>query len=75
MIKNHALTEKPGERFVEFNQTHITHDLGPESGVQQMKHGMFNAADVLIHRHPVVIACINHRLIIARGGVAHEIPG
>ena len=39
-----------------------------------MQHRMLDAADVLVHRHPVIIARIDHRVIAARRAVAHEVP-
>src|ERR1700677_2065709 len=49
----------------------LPHDLGPEARIQQMQHGMLDAADVLIHRHPVVIAPIDHRVARIGRAIAH----
>ena len=40
-----------------------------------MQYGVFNAADVLIHRAPVVIALVNHGLVGVRRAIAHVVPG
>src|SRR5690606_34506255 len=40
----------------------------------QVQDGMLDAADVLVYRHPVVGALIDHSLSIVRAGVAGVIP-
>ena len=52
----------------------VAHDLSPETRVQEMQDRVFDATDVLIDRQPVARALIDHRLIIASGRVAQEIP-
>ena len=74
MVEHHALAQEFGKGLVEFDQTQVTHHAGPEARIQQVHDCMFDPADVLIHRHPVVVARVNHGLIIARRGVTHEIP-
>ena len=85
VVEHHALREQFGKGLVHLDQArglgifraldpNIAHDLGPKAGVQQVENGMFNSADVLVHRHPVV-GTIGHHLV-GVGGVAvpHEIP-
>ena len=85
VVEHHALREQFGKGLVHLDQAlglgifraldpNITHHLGPKAGVQQVEDGMFNAADVLVHRHPVV-GTVGHHLV-GVGGVAvpHEIP-
>ena len=42
------------ERLVEINDTDIAQELCVESGIQQMKHGMFHAADIHINRKVLI---------------------
>ena len=47
----------------------------PEAGVEQMQHGVFRAADVEIHRHPVFfLRRIDHGGIVFRIDVAQVVP-
>ena len=73
--REHALRKEALERFIKLHQTEITHHLRPEAGVEKMKHGVFDAADVLIHRAPVVVALVDHGLVGVRRAVAHVVPG
>jgi hypothetical protein len=41
-----------------FRQAGIVEDLGKEAGVHEVQDGMLNAADILVHGHPVIhIGC------------------
>ena len=71
----HTLREKVLERFVKLHEPHVTHDLGPETRIEQVQHRVFNPTDVLIHRHPVVVTRIDHRGIAIGRAVALEVPG
>jgi hypothetical protein len=54
VVEHHALREQLGEGLVDLDQAQVAHDLGPEARVQQVQDGVLDAADVLVHRHPVV---------------------
>jgi hypothetical protein len=56
LVQHHALRQQVGEGLVELDQAEVAHDLGPEARVQQVQDGVFDAADVLVHRHPVIVA-------------------
>ena len=71
----HTLCEEVLERLVKLHQPHVTHDFRPEAGIEQMQHGVFDTADVLIHRHPVVVARIDHGSVAVGRAVALEVPG
>ena len=71
----HALGKEALKGFVILNEPQIAHHLGPEARVQQVQHRVLNAADVLIHRRPVVVAFIDHGLVGVRRAVAHVVPG
>ena len=43
------------ERLVDADQLQVAHHLGPEARVQQVQDRVLDAADVLVHRHPVVV--------------------
>jgi hypothetical protein len=49
VVEQHALREQLGERLAELHQAQVAHGLGPETGVQQVQHGVLDAADVLVH--------------------------
>ena len=62
--QEHALGEQALERLVELHQAQVAHHPGPEPRIQQVQHGVLDSADILIHRHPVVVALIDHGLRI-----------
>ena len=62
-----SLREQILERLIDFHQAHVTHRLGPETRIQQVQDRVFNTADVLIHRHPIIVALIDHGLRIRTG--------
>ena len=64
-----------GEGFVHLDQAEVAHHLGPETRVQQVQDGVLDAADVLVHGHPVVSAPGDHGLLVLGIAVAHEVPG
>ena len=55
------LEVQPGERLGHVDQAHVAHHPGPETRVQQVQDRVLDAADVLVHRHPVVVARVDHR--------------
>ncbi|ABA48399.1 hypothetical protein BURPS1710b_3452 [Burkholderia pseudomallei 1710b] len=73
LVEHHPLREQVLRRFAERDETEIAHHLRPEARVQQVQDRVLDAADVLIHRHPVVGARIDHRLRVGRR-VAREVP-
>ncbi|EWS65361.1 hypothetical protein Y695_01389 [Hydrogenophaga sp. T4] len=75
VVEHHALGQQLAEGLVHFHQAEVAHDLGPEACVQQVQDGMFDAADVLVHRHPVVRALGHHLLAVGGVAIAHEVPG
>ena len=85
VVEHHALRQQLGERLVDLHQTKVTHDLGPETRVEQMKNRMLDTAYVLVHAataggfglvpHPVVGTGTHHLLAVLRVAIAHEVPG
>ena len=74
-MHHHALGEKASERLVEIEVAAFAHPASEEAGIEQVQEFVFDAADVLVHRQPV----IGHRGIVGRRGVvrigeAHEVP-
>jgi hypothetical protein len=47
------------------HQPLVAHQLGPETRVEQVQDGVLDAADVLIDRHPLVGALIDHGLTLS----------
>ena len=72
--REHALSEEAFEGFVKFDEAQVAHDFGPEAGVEEVKYGMFDTADVLVHCHPVVIALVDHGSFAVGRAIAHVIP-
>ncbi len=73
-LEHHALRQQVLERLAELDQLQVAHHLGPEARVQQVQDRVLDAADVLVHRHPVVGAGTHHPIRIGRIAVAHEVP-
>ena len=63
------------ERFVNLDKTGITQDLHKETGIKQMEDGMFNAADILVHAHPMIDRFMAEGCLIVMGiGVTQIVP-
>ena len=75
VVEHHALGQQLAEGLVDLHEAEVAHDLGPEARVQQVQDGVFDAADVLVHRHPVVGAFGDHLLAVGGIAIAHEVPG
>ena len=75
LVTDHALREEAGERFGIAHQTQFGHGAGEITRIEKMQDGVLDAADILVHRHPVVGACLVHRRIGMRIGEAQEVPG
>ena len=54
LVADHALREQPGERLVEIEIAALLQRPGEEPRIEQMQHGMLDAADILVDRHPVI---------------------
>ena len=74
VVQHHALCEQLGEGFVHFDQAQIAHHFGPETRIEQVQNGMLNAANVLVHGHPVVSTFCHHLVGMGRVAIAHEVP-
>ena len=48
VLDHHPLGEQPAERLVEREEPQVAQHLGEEARVEQVEHGMLDAADVLI---------------------------
>ena len=62
------------ERLGDPCQAEVAHHARPEPRIQQVQDRVLDAADVLVDRHPVVRALIDHGAVVARAGVAEEVP-
>ena len=49
-------------RFTTFNQSDIPHQFMPKTKIQKMQYRVFNPANIMIHRQPVVCSFVQHRL-------------
>ena len=70
---DHALGEQVGRRLVAVHQPRIAHQLVEEAEIHQVQDRVLDAADVLVHRQPVVAAAI-HGFPGAGRGVARVVP-
>ncbi len=52
--KDHALGQQAGKRLVHPGMPQIPEHLGEKAGVEKVQDRMLDAADILVHRHPVV---------------------
>ncbi len=75
VLEHHALREQARERLAGADQALVAHQLGKEARVQQVQDGVLDAADVLVHRQPLVGALIQHGRVQIRTGKAREVPG
>jgi hypothetical protein len=72
---DHALGEQAGEGLLHMEHPLVRQGAGDEAGVEQMQHRVLNAADILVHRHPVVRGRAVDRLFSAGIGETGEVPG
>ncbi len=73
---HHALGQQVLERLVGTDQALVAHQLVEKARVEQVQDGVFDTADVLVHRQPVVGSRrVDHALVVVRAGVAGEVPG
>ncbi len=75
VFQHHALRQQLGEGLIVRDQPGIAHQLVEEARVEQVQDRMFDAADVLVYRQPVIGALVHHGGIAVVAGVTGEIPG
>ena len=74
--QHHALTEQPGEGFIAVHHAGVPEQLVEEAGVEEVHAGVFDAADVLIHRKPEAGGlAVQHALGVVVAAVAGIVPG
>ena len=75
LLANHSLGQQVGKRFFELNQLLVIQYSRVKPRIEQMQNGMFDTADVLIHRHPVIDGIgIKNIRVAARTAVSFKIP-
>ena len=79
VFDHHALREQALDGLVVGDQAQVAHELGPEARIDQVQNGVLDAADVLVDAaiaEPVLRdLAVERRVVVARVGVAIEIPG
>jgi hypothetical protein len=76
LLADHALGQEIGKGLAHLEIPKISHYPCVKAGVEEMKNGMLNPADILVHGHPVVHSLRIHRALIKIGtGIAIKIPG
>ena len=61
LVQHHALRQQVGERLLDLRQAEVAHHARPEARIQQVQDRVLDAADVLVDRHPVLRALVDHR--------------
>ena len=74
-VANHALGQQPGERFFQVKIAAALQGAGEEARIQQVQDSMFNPADILIHRQPIVGGLAGKSCLALGIGEARKIPG
>ena len=74
LVDHHALGEQAREGFVEIQIAAAAQRPREEARIEQVQHGVLDAADILIHRHPVGERPPVQRRLVARRAEAQEIP-
>ena len=76
-LADHALRQEIGEGLIDADHAEVAQHLGVEPRVEQMQNGVLDAADVLIHRHPVVerLAVESRFGVVSGAAEAVEVPG
>ena len=76
VLDHHALREEGRERLVERDHAHVAQHLRVEARVEEVEHRVLDAADVLVHGHPVLRRLpLEHALLVSGRAVAEEVPG
>ena len=75
ILDDHALRQEILERFIKIQKLLVAQHLREEARIEKMQNRMFDAADILIDRRPVVHLVRCKRLVrVVRIGVAHVVP-
>ena len=70
-----ALVEEAGEGLVDRQVAHVAGGLGEEAGVEQVHHGVFRAAGVLVDGQPALGQFgVDRRVVVVRIDVAVHVP-
>ena len=76
VFDHHSLRQQVFERLVRIDQSGVLEDFGEETRIKQMQDRVFDAADVLVDRRPVVaFVDVPGRFHVARVGIAEIVPG
>ena len=76
VLDDHALREEGEKGLVHLQHPEIAQRLGVEARVEEVEHRVLDAADVLVHRHPVGGGGrLEHAAVVGRRAVAEEVPG
>ena len=54
LVADHALREQAGKRFGDRDHAQLGHGAGEKARIEQMQDRVLDAADILIHRQPVI---------------------
>ena len=74
-MTDHALGQQAGERFVNIQVSTFAKGAGEKPGIQKMQHGVLDAANVLVHRKPVIGSRLGESDVVNLGRCeAREIP-
>ena len=75
ILDDHALRQEILERFIKIQKLLVAQHLREEARIEKVQNRMFDAADILVDRRPVVHLVRRKRLVrVVRIGVAHVVP-
>ncbi len=67
LVAHHALGEQPGKRLAHPEIAALGERSGEEARIKEMQHRMLDAADILVHRQPVIDVGAHEGCVGARG--------
>ena len=75
LTQDEPLVDKSPERLRRADISQVKQHLVPKPGIEQVQHGMLDAADVQVHRHPVgFLLRIGKALVIVRINETQVVP-
>ena len=74
LMRHHPLREQAGERFGKIDQADVLERAGPEPRVEQVQNRVFDPADILLDRQPLLEHFRIERPVPRLAGKTQEIP-
>ena len=74
LVRHHPLREQRGKRFLHRDLARMRQSPRPEAGVEQVQNRVLDAADIVLHRHPLGDFLRIEGLVGRLAGKAQEVP-